>query len=271
MSTTNAPAYCETEDVQEALQEASQSMGQGPLQDANVEAAIIGASRWLRTQANAHWYDSNAAASDLISSSAASTTNRQLDVPSTPHRPRGQLFRSGDDRLGTHRYPNTQAGPYCRVRLPVHFVESVDVLEVRDRAGEVTDWVAASEFTEGRGEDYYVTTEGGARGRSHLWIHAASLAPMTHYDAALTVDLSYGKDWDSQPWDDVRRGVAALAAAQLVVEDNVLAQVPDSGQLINVDTQAQHLLNQAFGHGRSDDAQGGMGGYLSPYLSAPVV
>lgn len=262
MSTTNAAAYCEVEDVKEALQEADTNIdgGSGPLQTDYVEAAIFGASRWLRTTATAHWYDSNAAASDLISSSAATTAGRTLSVPSSPHPPRGQLRHTNKTR-GPMQYPQTHAGPYCKVTLPVNQVESIDALNVRDHGGEETDWVADSGFVEGRGEDYYLDTDGGARGRSYLYIHAGSLGPHTHFSDVLRVDLSYGRGWDSTPWDDVRRGVAALAAAQLVTDDDVLTQIPDSGQLIGVETQAQRLVNQAF----SDP------GYLSPYMAAPVV
>lgn len=261
MSTTNAPAYCEVEDVKEALQEADSNIDgtDGPLQTDYVEAAIFGASRWLRTTASAHWYDSNAAASDLISTSAATTAGRTLSVPSAAHPPRGQL-RHTDKTGGPTRYPTTHAGPYCKVTLPVNQVESIDTLNVRDRGGDETDWVADSDFTEGRGDDYYLDTDGGARGRSYLYIHAGTLGSRVHYDDVLRVDLSYGRDWDSNPWDDVRRGVAALAAAQLITDDDVLTQLPDQGALIGLDTQAQRLVNIAMSEP----------GYLQPYMAAPV-
>lgn len=258
MSTTNAPAYCEIDDVQTALQHADEKMT-GSLADGNVQAAIHAASRWLRSAADTHWYDSNADASDLIDTAPASTTDRQLDVPSSPHAQRGQLFKASDER-GNPRYPKTHAGPYCRVRLPKAHVESIDTLKVRDRAGEVEDWVAASDKAEGRGEDYYLHVEGGAHGRSYLYVHAGTLAPLTHYTDALTVGLSYGRDWDDAPWDDVRRGVAALAGAHLITDDELQTLIPDSGQLIGVDTKADRLLSEAFESP----------GYLAAFLGAPV-
>lgn len=256
-----APAYCEPADVQEAMQEVDEKFGQtaGPLESDNVEAAIIGVSRWLRTVADGHWYDSTAAASDLISASPATTTNRTLDVSSSPHRQRGQHFRSGHGRGQRDVvYPNTVAGPYVKVRLPVRYVESVDRLAVRQPDGEVEDWVADAEITQGRGEDYYLASEGDAVRRDYLYLHAGSIGPRTHFENLLEVDLTYGRDYDTNPWDDVRRGVAHIAAAELVVDDDVITALPNDGALINVETEAQQHANAAIDR------------YLAPYMEVPV-
>jgi hypothetical protein len=258
MSTTNAPAYCEETDVQDALQENDAKMTES-LGTAKVEAAIFGVSRWLRAKADTHWYDSNAASADLISTTAQTTTDHTVDAPSSPHAQQGQIIRSSDHAATDIRYPVTHAGQYVRIKLPKNHVESIDRLAVRDRGGETEDWVAGSQ-TQGRGEDYYLETRGGVRGNSYLYVHQASLGPHYDFTDIAQIDLTYGQDWDDEPWDDVRRGTAALAAAQLIVEDDVLTQVSESGSFLNVETKAQRLVNQAMSEP----------GYLAEYLAAPV-
>lgn len=255
-------AYATADDVQQALQESDAAFGSNELATANVEAAIHGVSQWFKSRSQAHFYDSTA--TGLLDTTTASASNLVLSVPSSPHRQSGQLWSVSENTV-SQRYPNPYTGSYCRVQLPRRFVDSIDKLEVRERGGEVTDWVASSEFTEGRGEDYYLVTRGAdGRGRSHLYIHQSSLGAHISFEDILTVGLSYGLDYQDEPWDDVRRGVAALAAAQLIADDNVLAGLPEGGSALGVDTQVQQLVNQALG------LDGDVGGYLSPYLSAPV-
>lgn len=257
MSASNSPAYCEVDDVQEAMQEADEAMGQGPLAEANVEAAIHAASRWFRSAADAHFYDSNADPEDLVSTSPQSTTDRQLSVPSSPHPQRGQI-RWTDKTRGNVQYPVTHAGPYCKVKLPKRHVESIDALRVRQRDGSVEDWVSASDKTEGRGDDWYFRTEGGASGRSHLYIHAASIGGREDFADLLEVDLAYGRDWDSNPWEDVKKGMAWVAAADLSTDSDVLTQIPDNGIIASIETQADRYLSI------------GMDRYLGAYLGDPV-
>jgi len=245
MSTTNTAAYCETADVQEAMQEADANFEQGnELETANVEAAIFAASRWLRATSGNHWYDSNAAAGDLVSTSPSTETGALLDVPSATHSGPGQLF--ADREHGLTRYPRTTLGSFARVRLPKHHVQRIDALNVADPNAEETDWVADPAYTQGRHGDYFLENEGDARGRSYLYVDAGGLGARHRYEDVLRVDMSYGQDWDTEPWDDVRRGVAQLAAAELVTDDNVLASIPDNGSLINVETQAQQFVTKAM-------------------------
>jgi hypothetical protein len=256
-------AYATSDDVQQALQESDASFGTGELDTANVEAAINGVSEWFKTRSQAHFYDSTATGGELATTTE-SATNLLLSVPSSPHRQSGQLWAVSEDTI-SQRYPNTHTGQYCRVKLPRRFVDSIDKLEVRSVGGEVEDWVASNEFEEGRGEDYYVVSRGAEdRGRSHLYIHASSLGAHISFEDVLTAECSYGLDYQDEPWDDVRRGVAALAAAQLIADDNVLAGLPEGGSALGVDTQVQQLVNIALG------LDGDVGGYLSPYLTVAV-
>ncbi|MEF8887334.1 MAG: hypothetical protein V5A30_05960 [Haloarculaceae archaeon] len=239
--------YCEPADVRTALQETSLS---GPTNESIVTDEIVGVSNWLRKQSGRHWYDSGGSTSDLVSTDAETAGTVRLDVPSSPHAQRDQIHRY--DR-GV-RYPVTTDGPYARLSLPHGYVESIDALEVRDRSGDVAHWVASSDYQEGRGEDYYVQEEDReGHGRSYLYLRAASIGARRDYSGLVTADYTYGLDYQSEPWDDVQRGVALLTAAQVVVDDDVLAAIPDNGQLIGVDTQAQQLADRGER-------------YLEPYL-----
>jgi hypothetical protein len=265
MSVTDGPAFAEEADVQAAMQEADSAFAETPLGTVNVETAIVAASRWFRQRAQAHFYDSTADPGDLISSAPATATGITMSIPASPAPQDGTLRQVTEGINRSASYPVTKRGVYARAKeqtgtpgLPYRYVESIDALEVRDIGGEVEDWVAGSE-TEGRGEDYYLEVEGNdSRGRSHLYINAGTLGARQDYDGVLTVDVTYGRDWQDSEWPDVRRGIAHLAAAELVVDDDVLTQIPDNGAIANVQTQADVHLSAAIDR------------YLSPYLSAGV-
>jgi hypothetical protein len=243
--------YCEATDVERALQERDLS---GAVAPSRVRPAIEGISDWLRRRSGQHWYDSAAQDSDLVDTTARSVSDVRLDVPSGPHASDRQIHRH---EQGV-RYPVTHAGPYCKVPLPRAHVQGIDTLLVRERGGGVEDWTAASDKVEGRGEDYYVLTDGESHyGRSYLYVRAASIGSRTDFEELLTVDLSFGLDAQDESWRDVRRGVALLAGAQVVVDDDVLTAIPDNGQLVGVDTQRQQLLDDGL------DA-------LGPYLRSPI-
>lgn len=243
--------YCELDDVRAALKEKNL---QGQLQEPDVTPAIEGVSTAIRKESGRHWYDSTGTASDYVPTAPRSVTNVRLDIPSSPHAQDRQLFHGGS-RV---RYPVTVEGPYCRLRLPHGHVDTVDALKVRDRTGGVTDWTTTNDHVEGIGEDYYIREEDADRyGASYLYLRARSIGPRTDFQGLVTVDYSYGIDSDSEPWDDVRRGVALRAAAQLVRDDDTQVGIPDSGQLVSLESKAQAMERQA-------------GNLLSPYLSTPV-
>lgn len=248
-------AFCEYSDVREALLERSLS---GALDETNtdtVETTIESVSDWFARQTNGHWYDSTASAESLIDTSPTTATNVRLDVPSSPHRQDRQLL-VGDQGV---RYPVTHNGPYARIPLPHPYVQSVTALQVRDRGGDVEDWVAAADKAEGRGEDYYVERKGqDSYGRTYLYIRASSIGPRVDFGGLLTLDYELGLDAAESSWQDVRRGIALASAAELVVEDNVVTAIPDNGTLVGADTQRQQLVDDASKK-------------LEPYLGVPVV
>jgi len=248
MSFTDGPLYCTQDDVKDAMQEADAAFLDGPLDSNKVDAARGGASDWVQTRTNAHFYDSGSNISGTVSTSTASAADIRLNVPSSPHRQGGQLLRHSDT-LATRQYPNTQAGPFVRLKLPYRDVSAIEVLEVRDPGGGVTDWVASSDILQGRDEDYYFIVDGTDEyGRTYLYLRAATIGGRVDFDDLVTVELTYGQDWDAEPWPDVRRGVAHLAAAELASDDDVLTRIPDSGAVVNVETAAQVHLDRAMSY-----------------------
>jgi hypothetical protein len=231
--------YCTAEDVRTALQEVSLS---GPTDTEFVDPEIIAASTWLRKTSGRHFYDSEAT-TDPLATGARSIETVRLDVPSSPHAQRGQIH--AHDR-GV-RYPVTSDGPYTRLPLPHAYVESLDALKIRDRDGGVTDWTADPEYEEGVGADYYVQEENlEGRGASYLYLRATAIGTRRDYAGLVVADYQYGLDEQTESWADVRRGVANLAAAELVVDDDVLSSLPDNGQLVSLDTQADRLLERGM-------------------------
>jgi len=246
--------FCEREDVRRVLQESSFDGAIG--QDTEIaDDAILGVSRWFANATNTWWYDSTGSSSDLVPTSTSSASNVRLDVPSSPHRQDRQLFSS---HAGA-RYPVTHNGPYARIPLPHRYVDTLTTLDVRDRDGGTTDWVADSSIDEGRGNDYYIERRGqDSYGLTYLYIRARTIGARTDYGGLLTLDYDYGLDYDSTQWDDVRRGIATLAAADLALDEDIISSVPDNGQLVSVQTKAERYADRALKRG------------LEPFLSRPV-
>lgn len=231
--------YCEVADVSSVLQD--DFPGSNP-STSEVEDAITGFTQWVRAKTNSHWYDSNNQPGDLVPTSARSTTGIRLDVPSSPHRQDRQLLH---DEQGI-RYPVTHAGPYARIRLPHYSVQTLNALEVRDRDGDVTDWTSDPDISSGKGNDYYLHVDGGEIDTSYLYINADSIGPRTDYRDLLTLDYDYGRDAQNKEWQTVRRAVATLAAADVALDDDIQAAVPDDGQLVPVNTKSDKMINRAM-------------------------
>lgn len=242
-------AFCTPDDVRKALQELDLS---GDITEANVEPAIHATSRWFANATNGHWYDSTGSAP--LSTTTKSASEVELDVPSSPHRQDAQLYH--DD---TRKYPVTRNGPYARIPLPHHYVQSITTLNVRDRTGDVEDWTSQADRVEGRGEDYYLVTPGQeSYGRTYLHIRANSIGPRVDFEGLLSLGYDYGLDAQDKDWQDVRRGIATLAGAEVMDTDDVIAQIPDNGNLAGVQTQYGNLISAASS-------------YLNPYLDAMAV
>jgi len=256
------PAYCEREDVRRVLQKSTRKFDESnQLSEDIVEAAITSVSSWFGKQTDAHFYDSEGDPSDLVDTDAATATDIMESVGSSPHRQGGQLLTTKRG-AGQPKYPNTRDGTFVRVKLPALHVQEIDRLFVRDRGGGGEDWVAANDKDEGRDGDYYVTVDGSSDfGNSYLYLRANSIGPRRSFTDLLTIDITYGLDEQDTSWQDVRRGVAALAAAQVIVDDNVIAQLPDNGSLINATTQHDQLRDLGIA---SDVAA------LDPYMSVAI-
>jgi hypothetical protein len=255
------PAFCEREDVRLVLQKSDRKFGSDQLSNDIVDAAINAVSSWFANQTDAYFYDSGGGGT-LVDDAPASASGIIQSVGSSPHRQGRQVFAT---RRGAAqpRYPNTKDGVFVRVQLPALFVESIDRLAVRDRSGGATDWVADPDIIEGRDEDYYVQVDGTDNyGRSYLYLRADTIGARASFADLLTIDVTYGLDAADRDWQDVRRGIAALAAAQVVVDDDVIAQLPDQGSLIGATTQHDQLRELGVA---SDVAN------LSPYMGAHVV
>ena len=225
--------YCERQDVLDVLEEADLS-GAYAQRPAIVDTAITGLTEHIRDQTNRHWYDPDAGTTTpQVSTAPVTATEMRYGVPSSPHRQDRQLFREG---RGV-RYPVSTGGPYVRVPLDHHDVTTLSALRVRQRDGSAEDWTAATDKTEGRGEDYYLATpsDGGQAGRTALRLHEGALPRVVDYDGLLALDYEYGTD---RIPDTVRRMTALLAASQLVTSDEFVTAIPDDGQLVNVETKA---------------------------------
>lgn len=247
-----ADGYCELVDVRRALQESSFDGAIGQENDIGNDA-ITGLTQWLRRRTRHHWYDTGGGTT-LVPTSARTASNVVLDVPSGPHRQDRQIPHAQH----SVEYPTTKAGPYAKIRLPHYDVQTINKLEVRDRGGGVTDWVADSDFVSGRGEDYYLLVEGEEFQRSYLYIHGGEIGSRVNFDHLLTLDYDYGTDEQTRSWESVRRSVAMLAAADLVLDEDVMSMVPDNGQLINVQTKAERYVKRALDRG------------LKAYFTRPV-
>lgn len=239
--------YCERDDVRRVLREASFNGDLG--QDGQiVDDAIAGQTEWLRKRTRRHWFDTSGGTT-LVPTSTRSVTNITLDVPSSPHRQDRQLLRS-DQGV---RYPVTHAGRYVKVRLPHYDVSSLTTLDVRQTDGDVEDWVAAGDKTQGRGDDYYLLTDGDT-GASHLYLNASSIGARIDFGDLLTLDYDYGVDGVPET---VRRATALRAAAELVLDDDAAVGIPDNGQLVAAESKADKFRKQADR-------------LLQPYLETPI-
>lgn len=235
--------YCTAEDVRKALQERGlDGDGQGPLSKPIVDAAIAGQTDWIRRETKRHWYDPNAdsdsdTSNDILPSSPRSITEENGDIPSSPHAGHAQL--AVDDNV---RYPVTQGGGYAEIRLGFKDIESVTKLLVREKGRDYTDWVADSGIVQGRGEDYYLESD-PETDITDLYIDTRALAPRQDWTNTVVVDFDYGT---SPIPETIRRAQAALAGADLVMDDDVKTAIPNDGQLIAVETKADRLIKQAM-------------------------
>lgn len=229
-------AYCTPEDVRKQLQDVDLD---GPTSEEFVKATIVGESEWVQEETNRHWFATDSFEGTLAIEPLTHDHDEQ-DIPSSPHADHVQAFRGGRRRQKP-RYPVRYAGPYTRVALQRRDVSDITELLIRQQDGSVVDWVDDDRRTEGRGEDYYVQVD-DASGRSHLYLHTGSLPHLSDFDAAVTVSYEYGTELTQT----VRTAVASIAAAKLLRDDEQATAIPDSGQLVSLETKADTLYKRGL-------------------------
>jgi len=235
--------YCTTEDVRLALREVDLEVGN--LDPEFVRPAILGESEWIQEDTDRHWFAEDGVDNDdgdepMVSAEPLTHEYDEQDIPSSPHADNAQAFR-GSRRGRQPRYPARFAGPYTRVGLARRDVIDLEELLVRNQDGSVTDWVEDDRREEGRGEDYYLQVDDSS-GRTHLYLHTGSIPRLSDYGAAVTATYSYGTEITTT----VRRATASLAASDLLRDDEAAISIPDSGQLVPIETKADKLYEKGL-------------------------
>jgi len=275
MSTARS-GYCTVDDVRRVMQQTTREFDSGALGEDNqqlVVDAIAGLTEWIDSKTHKHWYVDGGLDEDtqgLIPTAAKSrddeedlTTNAATvdgaDVPPTHLSPNSDALLETPPR-GHHEYydehefaepkqnlrvsfgeyhPREERPAYTPVEFARKDVTAVNELLVVNADGGFDDWTAG-DYTGGvgitnRGSDWWVRVNN--RGISQLYLDINALDDdIASLSKAVYVDFAYG---DSELTMTVRRGVAHLAAAILIVDDEFQAGLPDNGQLINVETKAE--------------------------------
>lgn len=243
--------YCTVKDAANVLGEVFPIQGSDPSAN-HIADAIRGQGDWLRRRTKRHWYDPDydpASTDDGnvdLPTEPRSVVDDAYDIPSSPHPQHTQLAHHEEIR-----YPRQHRGSYTRVTLGRRHVQPLDALRVRSRR-EYDDWVAASDKTQGRSGDYYLSVD-PQTGRSELFLDTRALTPQMDWDEAVLVDYSYGHD---ELPESIRRATAFKAASELALDKDSHIQIPDSGA-VDVQTASQEFESQA------EDL-------LAPYRSIPV-
>lgn len=277
--------YCTVDDVRRALQDREFSGALSEDAEEPVVEAIEGLTERIQKITHKHWYVPGGVSDDVknVVSTAVETRDDEHDISTHGGYVVGNY---GDNRYratttsGTVFASDQQASPqpkqqirldrgdlsddtvpaYTRIQLERKDVETINSLKVANADGGYDDWVSSTDYTGGVGfdshvgDDFYVRVNSG--GVSELYINVHSLDDdIAHLSNAVVVDFDYG---DSELPMGVRRGVALLAASELVVDDEFQAAIPDDGQLTNVETKAEQWerlgLEKLDHHLITDDA-----------------
>lgn len=232
--------YCTVDDVRRTLQETGFSGALGEDSNQAVVNKIASQTQWLRSKTSRHWYEPDGVTGDsqnLVPTAPRTHGPEEGDIPSTPHPQHSTLFDA--DR---GRYPLRMVGPYTRVRLDKHYVDSLTKLEVRDAGGSYTDWIADN--TKEEGEDYRLYVEPGTTSSpSYIDLRVSSLPALRHYDGAVRVTYDYGAEGLS---GTIREAVAMKTAAELLApDDEANLGIPENANLQTIETKVQALERQA--------------------------
>lgn len=230
--------YCTVEDIRRALRDADLPGDASQDRDIVIDA-ITGQTEWLNETTHRHWYEPAGISEDtdgLIPTATKTHTNEAIDIPSSPHAQHDQLIRAGQSRR-----PIQTSGPYTQVKLTRRDVTQLSALEVRQRDGGFTDWVADSDYTSGPGNDYYLQVDDSG-GFTDLFIDTRSLPRLDHYGDALRVTYDWGIEGLPRT---VRRAVALRAAAQLLLDDAAALGIPENASFVAAESKVQAMERQA--------------------------
>ena len=275
MSTARS-GYCTVDDVRRVMQETTREFDSGALGEGNqqlVVDAIAGLTDWIDSKTKRHWYVEGGLDSDdqNVIATAPRTRDDEHDFATTGATVDGQdvppfrLSANSDALLesppeGHHEYfdedryaepkrnlrvsfgeyhPRKETPAYTPIELARKDVTTINELLVTNAEGGLDDWTGPN-YTGGigkanQGADWWVRVNN--RGVPQLYLDINALDDdLASLSKAVYVDFAYG---DSELTMTVRRGVAHLAAAILIVDDEFQAGLPDNGQLINVETKAE--------------------------------
>ena len=273
--------YCSIEDVEWVLQQADITT---MWDTATVTAAIEAQSEWVELNTRRHWFESGGADNDEHDVIFTSNKSRddEHDLPTHGgfvHGASQEAFRSRKNsdalleagpghrgrrkqrrrqrqeiRIATgdvqpfDRPVDSDVPAYTRIRPERKDVTAINSLEVMQDDGTLVDWVASSDFDGGIGrsnigEDFWLRENN--RGVCELYLDVRSMdKDIASLSNAVYIDIDYGLDGIPA---GVRRGVASLAAAQLVIDDEAAIGIEDAGQLMAVETKGDRLERWAIG------------------------
>lgn len=257
-----ATGYCTVTDVRRVFQEVDLT---GALAESNnqfVVDTITAVSSTVEKATKRHWYDSGGVDGDDRNVIPADPQSRddEFDLPSQGavafgaadadrrSRESRTVFSTGPSgpgikesiRIGAGNLDDETVPTYARITLARKDVSSLDRLLVINADGAYDDWVASSDYDTGvglpnRGADAWVRLNNGGVSELNIDVHALDNG-IPSLARAIYVTVSYGKDEVPQR---IRRGVAFLAAADLVLNDEFVTAIPDDGQLTSLETKAQ--------------------------------
>lgn len=285
--------YCTVDDVRRVFQQADLT---GALADENhrvVADAIESYSDQIERATRRHWFDPDGIAEDDqdVVATDPQTRDDEHDIPThggfvhgaseqrrrsrrnsdalLESSPRGRRHRRARrDRKQEIRIATGDVDAlkppigdsvlaYTRITLERKDVTDVTELLVIDGAAAYEDWTEEKDGGVGnqyRGQDWWVRINNKGVAELYLDVHAMA-DDIASFANAVYVEIEYGRD---ELPKHIRRGVAQLVAAELVLEDELVVSIPDDGQLIGVETKAERWER----HGREK---------LKPHVERPDV
>lgn len=250
--------YCTVDDVRRALRKAG--LPGDATQDRQIVVdAITGQTEWLQEMTHRHWYEPGGISEDsddIIPTSTLTHDKDEQDIPTRSFLTTGEDDRSSyypptwidsdpnDDPEPDYGEmdglsPQQHRGPFTQVSLFRRDVQTLSELLVLSTDG-YDDWVADSEYTEGRTGDYYLQVN-DSNGLTHLYINTESLdQDLEYYAGAVVATYDYGIDGLTST---VRRAVANKAGSDLAEE--AVTGIPDNVQLYSAETKAQEMERKA--------------------------